>query len=108
MTLTIEIPEREMIRRFALGEVDSAFFPGSPEQRDHVRALLRSEDPAEQDEGMRPFLAVREPLLSKIPRGTRWHLATLQLSEAEFRSILTMPVEGWTSLTRGTHRLCGV
>src|SRR5262245_25561949 len=101
MTLRERISRREMVRRFALGELGSSVFSsaGSGDAR-ALRLMLESSDDAVQDEGMEALYARRPWLREWPPLETRWYLASLSVTEDEFRLLATLPVERWTTYTR--------
>ena len=99
------ISGHEMLRRFALGEVDSSVFFPSGFDREDVRRKLLSDEIALQVEGMAPLLEKRSWVRDLPQSGLRWHIASLELTVTEFGLLSTYPDELWTTYTGRTHRL---
>jgi hypothetical protein len=102
-----KIDRREMILRFARGNVGSTkFFPDECGlKRADVSALLNSTDPDEQDQGMAILRLTRWGVLQGIPYGIAWALFELDVSGPEFTQLEAIHDQGWRDLTQQTGLL---
>jgi len=95
-----------MLRRWALGELDSQFFGGNDNSRSEVKELLESGNPEREVEGTQKALCHRAAFINSIPADTEWYLAALPLANSEFASIKTIKDSaGWQAYTRGSYLL---
>jgi hypothetical protein len=107
MKVLQEITRHEMLRRWVLGELDSAGFwdQGVDDaQRARIRNLLSSDDIAAQCEGILAHTS-RVRYWNSLPTDSRWKLAELELAQREFERLRTVNDPAWQSRTNGTFRL---
>lgn len=106
LTRTRRIDADEMVDRFALGELESEFFPADVYDRRVIRDRLESRDPQERAAGSEPVrLARRNVLDPLLAAGYDWYLADLPIDEASFALLRTCADPGWIRLTGGSRLL---
>ena len=106
MNIIREITSKEMLQRFAIGEVFSNFFhTPNNEYRKETYKLLESGEQSQVNEGIKRVLCGREPLVQSLPKEAKWYLAKLPINLDYFSAIQTINDSGWVSHSGGTHKL---
>ena len=106
MKLVRPITKHEMLRKWAIGELDSQFFnPSGKEQKEETLAMLTSEVISEEVEGINLVLSLKQDLVASLPPDLKWYIAMLTLNKKEMDLIYTMQGEGWEQYSKGSYQL---
>lgn len=93
----------EVQRRWALGELQSQFFPSDDrEVIAETRGLLESPRRVDQETGLARHRVTRGEYIRSLPADTEWSIARLDCGDPGIGRFRTIDVPGWRRLTGGT------
>lgn len=103
MKLIKKITRHEMLKRWAIAELNSEFFNVQNEEgRIKILTFLTSNNIKEEEIGINKVLAFKKDLVEWLPLNLQWFLARLHIVRAEMDLIYTLNVPGWETNTKGT------
>lgn len=107
MEIIREISIQEVLRRIAIGEIRSNFFPVDESCKKSTLACLRSDNAELIAKGIEIYLAIsgRTVFFSTLPKNTRWYLAHLSSTKEEYRNINTINRDEWKIRSKHTCNL---
>jgi hypothetical protein len=106
MKLIEKIDRHEVLRRWAMGEVDSKFFiPIYETHKEDTLAKLRSGQTHLEQEGIETVLELKQGLVDSISKYINWYRASLEISKSDLDLVYTLQLPGWKRNTGGTFLL---
>lgn len=106
MKIIKEISKHEVLKRWAIGELDSEFFKaGNTIDKLEMLSMLISENEAVEVAAVEQILIFKQELVNALDPELKWYLATLELNQLEMDAILTLDVPEWDLISRSTYQL---
>jgi hypothetical protein len=106
MKLIEKIDRHEVLRRWAMGEVDSKFFiPVYETHKEDTLEKLRSGQPKLEREGIAAVLELKQGLVDSISQYINWYRASLEIDKSDLDLVYTLQLSGWQRNTGGTFLL---
>jgi len=103
MKLIEKIDRHEVLRRWAVGEVNSQFFnPLYESSRQDTLSMLLSGSRLLEKEGIDNVLEFKQGLVDSISLYINWYRAYLEISKSDLDLVYTLQLPGWERNTEGS------
>jgi hypothetical protein len=101
MNILHEVSFHEVLKRWAIGEIESDFFRRSGFNKEEFLSYLKHDD----KRGIIPLLCYRRFLITSSLQNRKWFLGVLPINKVEFSSFKTMKPD-WEKLSKNTYNFC--
>ncbi len=97
MKIIQKIDDHEVLRRIAIGEINSGVFNSDQSYKQWAHKCLQSNNHNLELEAIKAYLdrSGREPFLRSLPVDTVWYLASVEPTLKEFSQIRTVDLVEW-------------